>query len=302
MAPDATEDSDVIEPLIEGVVVGFDGSASSMRALDWAAATAQAHGLVLTLLAAQPDAEADILDLDDEEDAEFIDDDIAETLEAAIERVRAQYPELEIWAAVHPDSPVNGLLDASTAADVLVLGSRGLGGFSGLLLGSTTMNVTPYADCPVVVLYEPDEETVEARANALHPNEIVVGFDGSSDAERALVFALEHAVATGLGVCVVEITKGRKGHAPVDVDPDEIAGAAEIAAGYPEVAVTYRHGVGRPAGMLIEEAAGAALAVVGVRGKGGFADLLLGSVGLQMLIHAECPVAIVREAHAVPGE
>jgi nucleotide-binding universal stress UspA family protein len=46
--------------------------------------------------------------------------------------------------------------------------------------------------------------------------------------------------------------------------------------------------------VLIKEASGSPLAVVGARGRGGFAQLMLGSVGLQMLIHAECPVALVR--------
>lgn len=305
-------DSDATDSPISGVVVGFDGSTASIMALDWGAQAASTHGLALTLLAAQPDAEGDILEFDDEEDADLVDEDIAETLEAALERVSAQYPDLEVKAVVHPDAPVVGILEASETADVVVLGSRGLGGFKGLLLGSTTMNVTPYAACPVVVLYEPDEDTVEARANARHPNEVVVGFDGSVYAERALVFALEHAKAAGLGVAVVVVSRGRGDESPVVVTPgdeslkenvrEQIDAAAEIAKDYPDVAVAYLHGVGRPAGVLIEEAAGAALAVVGVRGRGGFSNLLLGSVGLQMLIHAECPVAIVRESHALPGE
>jgi nucleotide-binding universal stress UspA family protein len=307
MAPPLTDDGDNGDAEIRGVVVGFDGSPSSDIALDWAADAAATHGLPLTLLAARPDAEADVVDLEDAEEEGLLEDHLAGVLEKAEQRAAAAHPGLEVQTVIHPDSPVDGLLEASQAADLIVLGSRGLGGFQGLLLGSTTMNVTPYADCPVVVLYEPDEATAEAKASARHPDEIVVGYDGSEYATRALTFALRHAEVTGLGVAVVCVSKGKSEQPPVPVTADseglseaireDITAAGRIAGAYPDVRVTFLHAVGRPAGILIREAAGAALAVVGVRGRGGFAQLLLGSVGLQMLIHAECPVAIVRETH-----
>jgi nucleotide-binding universal stress UspA family protein len=296
------------ESALGGVVVGFDGSDAADRALDWAAAAAQAHGLPLTLLAALPDAEGEILDVQDPEEQDLVDEDVAERLTAGIDRARATHPSLQVTGLVHPESPVESLIEASQTADLLVMGSRGMGGFAGLLLGSTTMNVAPYAHCPVVVLYEPDERTRTAVANARHPEEIIVGFDGSVYAERALRFALAHAAVTGLAVAVVVVSKGRSEDPPEQVDPaDDDLGpavrellqrAAGLAEAHPGVVVTYLHGHGRPAGVLIEEAAGAALAVVGVRGRGGFAQLLLGSVGLQMLLHAECPVAVVREGHS----
>ena len=284
--------------------MGFDGSPAAYEALDWGAATAESHGLQLTLLAARPDASAPVIELSAAEEEGLISGAMAQTLAAAEDRVAATHPELPISTVIHPDSPVEGLLDASTTADMIVIGSRGMGGFTGLLIGSTAMNLAPYSDCPVVVLYVPDEETAEARAEARHPNEVVVAFDGSHFSERALVFGLRHAEATGLGVAVVYVTAGSKAGPPELVEPDsaelsedvraDLAEAARIAARHPAVSVTYLHGVGRPAGVLIREASGSPLAVVGARGRGGFAQLLLGSVGLQMLIHAECPVALVR--------
>lgn len=307
MTPDAVGEAEVDDTVIRGVVVGYDGSAAADLALDWAAQAAAAHELPLTLLAAQPDAEGEVVDIPDVADSDVLDDDLAIDLTNATQRVADAFPELDIAVVVHPEAPVVGILDASRTADVVVLGSRGMGGFQGLLLGSTTMNVAPYAQCPVVVLYEPDERTERALETARHPDEIVVGFDGSEYAQRAMDFALEHAEVTGLKVAVVVVSKGKSDDPPAVVDPQDpdlpqaaaenLQAAAEIARRYDSVEVSFLHGVGRPAVVLINEAAGSALAVVGVRGRGGFATLRLGSVGMQMLIHAECPVALVRELH-----
>lgn len=290
---------------VEGVVVGFDGSPAASVALEWGADAAKAHGVPLTILTARPDAEADIIELPDGEGSEIVETAIAEMLADAADRVRNLHPNLPVATLVQPESPVDGLLEASATADMIVIGSRGLGGFEGLLVGSTAMNITPYAQCPVVVQYVPDEATAAAREAARHPNEVVVGFDGSHFSEEALVFALRHAAATGLGVAVVFVSKGTGEATPSPIAADDadvserlredLADAMHIAKAHPNVPISYLHGVGRPAGVLIREASGSPLAVVGARGRGGFTQLLLGSVGLQMLIHAECPVAIVRE-------
>lgn len=289
---------------IRGVVVGYDGSRPADLALDWAARTAALHGRPLTLLAARPDAEGEVVELTDPGDADGIDDDLAVALAEATLRVGRAFPDLDVHVVVHPDSPVTGILAASRTADAVVLGSRGMGGFEGLLLGSTTVNVAPYAECPVVVLYEPDEATAAAVAQGRHRDQVVVGFDGSEYADRALEFALQHAAVAGLQVVVVAVAKSRTEQPAVQVTPEaaelpesvraNLRQAAHVAAAHPHVPVTYWFARGRPAGVLIHEAAGAALAVVGVRGRGGFASLRLGSVGMQMLIHAECPVALVR--------
>ena len=294
---------------ITGVVVGFDGSPSSLLALEWAADAAVAYGRPLTLLRARPDAEGEVTEVDADEAAQLLGEEQAELLEDAAQRIVASRPGLDVHVVVHPDSPVEALLDASRSADLIVLGSRGTEGFRGLLLGSTVMNVAPLSGCPVVVLYVPDEDADIARANARHPADVVVGYDGSESAGLALGFGLRHAAATGRGVAVVVVAKGRASVAPaVQVSsggqglPDHIRqllrAASEVADSHPGVPVTYWYGVGRPAGVLIAEGSGSPLAVVGARGVGGLAGLLLGSVGLQMLMHAECPVALVHPSSA----
>jgi nucleotide-binding universal stress UspA family protein len=291
-----------------GVVVGFDGSSTSQQALDWGLRSAAAYGVPLTLLRARPDAEGEVVELpivDDEEprvaDGVELPEQITATIDAALEEIHASQPGVEVHAVLHPESPVDALLEASETADLVVLGSRGLEGFRGLLLGSTTMSVAPHAHCPVVVVYPPTEETAEAVREARHPNEVVVGHDGSKYADYALRFALSHASMTGLGVAVVVVTKSRTATVPVpvtaDSDDEVVAHVLELVASvaddHPGVTVTVLHGTGRPAGVLVEEADGAPLAAVGARGRGGFAGLVMGSVGLQLLMHAECPVAVV---------
>ncbi len=308
MTPETDADGESTQSPIAGVVVGYDGSPTAVLALDWAAGAAAAYRVPLVLLRARPDAEGEVVEVDSDEAEELLGESQAEMLQDAADRVGATYPELEVRVVVHPDAPVQALLDASDTADLIVMGSRGLEGFRGLVLGSTTMNVTPHARCPVVVLYQPDEESEHAQANARHPDEVVVGYDGSSSADVALAFALRHAEATGLGVAVVIATKTR-GKAmpaqPVTLDTEDLGDAMRdlireaqaVVATHPDVPVTFLHAQGRPAAALIQEASGAPLGVVGARGRGGFAGLVLGSVGLQMLIHAECPVAVV---HSIP--
>ena len=292
-------------PDLSGVVVGYDGSPTADIAVEWAAQAAPRYGLPLTLLLARPDAEGEVAQLPvPSQPTEAAGGAAIAGVSEAAARVSAERPGLQVRAVVHPGSPVQAMLAASREAEMLVIGSRGLEGFRGLLLGSTTMQVAPHASCPVVVLYEPDEATAAARAGARHPDEVVVGYDGSASADLALRFGLRHAKACDLGVAVV-IVRGGRGEGepaqPIDVaSPDTDDGtralveqARGIAAGEPSVAVSFLSGTGRPAAVLIAEASGAPLATLGARGRGGFAGLTLGSVGLQMLMHAECPVAVV---------
>lgn len=137
---------------------------------------------------------------------------------------------------------------------------------------------------------------------------IVVGVDGSPGARRALEWALEEAPLRAATVVAVHawqlpyVVSTPLGVVSVPVDDDATAEAeAELAAVIDEVAATHpstpveRQVVfGSPAAALIEAGADAALIVVGSRGRGGFAGLLLGSVSHQLAHHAPCPVVIVR--------
>ncbi len=279
-----------------GVVVGADGSDNSVAALRWAADTAVAYQLPLTVLHARPDAMAKPM-LVAEPDG---------VLGDAVAVARAQQPDVEIRALQMPDSPVQSLLAAGETADVVVIGSRGVEGFRGLLLGSTTMHVAPYAQCPVVVVHSglegglPFEDTAGYPGN---PGQVVLGYDGSSASNRAAAFAFRHAAATGTGVVAVSVEPGRGEPETEEIDPENATPGSDTsafhspvlvtAAAFPDVPVSFVAGTGRPAEVLLAEAVGADLLVVGSRGSGGFAGLIMGSVTQKVLAHADCPVAVL---------
>ena len=140
---------------------------------------------------------------------------------------------------------------------------------------------------------------------------IVVGVDGSPGARRALEWALDEAALRSATVVAVHawqlpyVVSTPLGVVSVPVDDDataeaeaELAAAIdEVAAAHPSITVERQVVFGSPAATLIEAGQDAALIVVGSRGHGGFAGLLLGSVSHQLAHHAPCPVVIVPTPH-----
>ncbi|HXT43563.1 MAG TPA: universal stress protein [Pseudonocardiaceae bacterium] len=141
---------------------------------------------------------------------------------------------------------------------------------------------------------------------------IVVGIDGSQSAQDALRFAVHEATIRGVGLRVVTawhipmITYGGAGLVP-DIDPtgfvknaSAVVETALAALGEQanDVEIERVVRMGQPAQVFVEQARDAALLVVGSRGHGGFAGLLLGSVSHQCALHASCPVVIVRQPHS----
>ncbi len=149
-------------------------------------------------------------------------------------------------------------------------------------------------------------------------NSIVVGVDQSDGAKAALRFALEEArlrQATLRAVHAWQFAylgapgiEGSVPHAGGEFEALRSAAEAVLDATLEEVAVDAK-GVkverrvvqGAPAAVLVKESRDADLLVVGSRGHGGFAQLLLGSVSQQCAHHASCPVVIVRGAAAANG-
>lgn len=274
-----------------GIVVGTDGSRDSNEALEWAAHAAAAYGLPLTVLFARPDATA----------VPEIVADPTGPLGVSVAEVRTHQPDLEVRALQMPDSPVESLLAAGKTADLVVLGSRGNGGFSGLLVGSTTLNVTPYAECPVVVVHRHGK--TEGDEEGGNPGQVVLGYDGSAGSNRAAAFAFRHAQALGCGVVVVTVEPQRSEPESYEVDPTTALPGSDTGAfhspiivtaeSFPDVKVSFVAGTGRPAEVLISEGRGAQLLVVGSRGRGGFKGLVMGSVSQKVVAHASCPVAVL---------
>jgi nucleotide-binding universal stress UspA family protein len=190
------------------------------------------------------------------------------------------------------------LLAEARDAALVVIGDRGLGGFSGLLLGSVAVQLAAHAPVPVMVV----------RGTEHQDGPVVVGVDGSGDSDLAIGFAFEEAAFRNADLRAVHAWTHPIASEPGDMlplvyDVDDVTDEAtrllaEALAGwrdrYPEVKVSRILVRGRARQALVEESTRAQLLVVGARGRGGFTGLLLGSVSQTALHHASCPVAVVR--------
>ena len=135
-------------------------------------------------------------------------------------------------------------------------------------------------------------------------NGVVVGVDGSPGSATALLFALEEARLRGTTLHVVWAWQVPAMTYTVDADIADLSAEVETQAGKAldaaladldvgDVPLEEHVLEGHPAGVLLDAGAGADLLVVGSRGQGGFARLLLGSVGHEVAQHAPCPTVIV---------
>lgn len=269
------------------IVVGYDGSSDSELALDWADELAAEQGRPLRVLISEVDP-TQVLEATSEWHAAKM----AELEADAKDRLagaRTRDAALELVSV----PPTQALIDASAHAVAVVVGARGHSLLSGVVLGSVSQHVTRHASCPVVVTrtpYHPDSKRV------------VVGVDGSTGSRKALEFAFDHASRSGSSVAAIHAWRNLARGLPGDGLIEEIQAAervlAEALAGfadqYPDVEVSAEAIPIAPQRALADASQAAELVVVGSRGLGAFAGLLLGSVSQSVLHHAQCPVAVVR--------
>ncbi|HVX22159.1 MAG TPA: universal stress protein [Acidimicrobiales bacterium] len=287
------------------VVVGVDGSEGADRALEWGVRQAARTGAALEIHAAYGPGYVFITPSE-------VTRALTRVTDQAAARASALEPDVPIRCVTHERAPADELLAASDGADLLVVGSRGLGGFKGLLLGSVSRHCILHARCTVVVVPS-DGRTAERGAAPEVPGRdpariahILVGVDGSASSARAFAWALDEAEAAKAAVRAVIVWSWPYGGAwgpmsPGDFDP---AGDAEATLAqviepartvHPSVDVSPAVVEGHPASILVDAAADADLLVVGHRGLGGLGGAVLGSVGDYCATHAPCPVAVVRD-------
>jgi nucleotide-binding universal stress UspA family protein len=281
------------------VVVGVDGSPSSDLAVDWAVEEADRRRLPLHLLHVFVQDYPMTVGLPPRvEDLSTI----AESVMAdAAERVARLAPDLRVTAAVHGGSAAKNIIDASTRADTVVVGTRGRHGLARVLLGSTAGQVAAHGVCPVVVVRQtpPLARSVDRR--------VIVGVDGGGLAHDAVGYAFAQASSRGASLTVAHawslqyagdaLAVPYTSEVDEEVELSQRAMVAEAIAGwrekYPDVEVHQQIVRSAAVELLTKDSAGADLLVVGSRGRGGFAGLLLGSVSRHVLQLAECPVAVV---------
>ncbi|MFF2009569.1 universal stress protein [Streptomyces sp. NPDC058195] len=286
------------------VVVAVDGSEGSLRALDWAAAEAARSRLPLRVVHASlwERYEAVRPAFDTGRPAEQV---LAEHLVAsARERVERLHAEVKVTADVRPEEPVHALVRESHEAALLVLGSRGRGRIAGMLLGSVSLAVAGRSHCPVVVV------PTAAPDVPSKPGRVVVGIGDTAGPSAAARFARDQAASRHGELIAVRAWRcpahGAAEH-PLLSGSAVSAHRQEAADHLEEVlAVLERSGSGAdihrsvvqgPAHqVLIEEAEGAELLVVGVRRTGAHAGSHLGRVNHAVLHYASCPVAVVPDS------
>ncbi|WP_335940230.1 universal stress protein [Streptomyces sp. PTD5-9] len=142
------------------IVVGVDGSDSSKQALRWALRQAEAtHGVVEAVTAWDlPQFHGALGWLPPTSgDEAVLESRARNAVMQAVEEVAGPRPPVEVRADARYGTPAGVLLDAARGASLLVVGSRGLGGFSGLLLGSVAQHCAQHATCPVVVVRDGGE-------------------------------------------------------------------------------------------------------------------------------------------------
>jgi nucleotide-binding universal stress UspA family protein len=281
----------------EPIVVGIDGSPESEHAMRWAAEEAVREKRPLKLVHAWHWPFLQVaLDAASGTPAEAgFREEAALLLAAATAHVQGLAPDLEVTSEFVGVGPAPALLDASEDAALVVIGSRGHGGFTGLLVGSVGVALAGHTRCPLVVVREDHPST----------GPVLVGVDDSEHAAAVLDLAFAEAASRGTTVEALHAW-----HRPVVVPdwPDvtlqmlhtEKERAQEVAAAALEAARVRHPGVtaelrvieGSPSAHLVDSSQHAQLVVVGARGRGGFSGLVLGSTSQALLHHAACPVMI----------
>ncbi|MCA2218860.1 universal stress protein [Jidongwangia harbinensis] len=299
------------------IVVGVDGSPHSDTAVTWAATRARQTGARLLLLHAYdlpipvPTTPLAVpmppLTADPATHAMRAGEAV---LAAAVDVAHRHGHDIDVTTRLGIGGAAPALIDASAESDLLVVGSRGRGGFTGVLLGSVSIQVSAHAHCPTVV--------VSDQLPAAGP--VVVGVDGSEAAHTALVFAFAEAHRLGTAVIALHawslpLPTGLADAAAVALADDHTRlqyhdaaqqvltdALADCRRQHPSVPVDERLITGTPVEALLEAATEPAMIVVGSRGRGSVAGLLLGSTSQAVLHHATCPVAVIRTGQAVSPE
>ncbi|MFY1615378.1 universal stress protein [Micromonospora sp. WMMD736] len=283
------------------VVVGVDGSQPSLRAVRLAAAEAVrrhrplrvVHGFIWPLL------RVPVAPAHDAPPGAGLREQAQELVAAAVAEAEATTPGLTVSGEIIDGEAAAVLVGESPTAALIVLGDRGLGGFAALVVGSVAVQVSAYADCPVLV----------ARGEQRPDGPVVVGVDGSPGSLLAADAAAEAAVARGVPLRAVHAYRHPGSSGPGDMQPlvyDEarLHGEQErLLAGWlhgltdrhPGLRLTCRATRGRASAVLAEASGDAQLLVVGGQGRGEVTGLLLGSVSQSALHHARCPVEVVRD-------
>lgn len=277
----------------ERIVVGYDGSPEAAPAVRWAAHQAVLRGCELHLVHCSlwPALTHDLGPVPG-----VADSGLRHAAEAIVTEgvalAHEESPGLAVKTSLVYGWPAENLRKLSAGATMLVVGSRGIGGFMGLLVGSVSLELASTASCPVAVV-----RTGE------HPDgPVVVGID-HEDWEPALRHACTLAALTGAALKVVHVQKKHRDPRPYPDTADAHDAQALLDSAMRSALATTSAMVVQErllagtsiAGTLLKEAHNARIVVVGTQGQGLFRGSI-GSTAHAVLHHAKCPVFVVRPA------
>lgn len=281
--------------MTQGIVVGLDGTDQANAAAQWAAEEAVLRGTGVLLVHVKETSPDALLPFAAREpDEPWAEDLLARTAAG----LRERHPNLSVTTRLLPSEPVPSLVAAAEEGDLLVLGSRALGGTAGYLVGSVGMTVAGLVDRPVVLV----------RAPGTSPSQgpVVVGVDLRQPVDTVLGFAFEEAARRLARVQVVHAQQlpvyATLGPPMVpDIRPTvapEIQRSLDDLlepwrAKFPDLAATGRVAIGSAGQELVHAAGDAALVVVGRRTRRSALGAHIGSVAHAVLHHSHSPVALV---------
>ncbi|MEV0381147.1 universal stress protein [Nonomuraea sp. NPDC050643] len=269
---------------MSAVVVGVDDSDESLAAVEWAAGEAGRRGLPLRILHAfiWPLLGAPLGPAPGAPPEGGLQHAAERVLAAALARAQAVAPGVETTTALPEGEPVTALLQGSRQAELLVVGTRGLGEVGGLLLGSVGARLATEADRPLVVVRGPGSPS----------GPVVVGIAVHDENEDLLAFAFAHAHRSANPVLVAHV--GTEGPAGAGRPPLPESDLARWRERFPGVVVHQEALTGHPRKTLTHLASQASLLVVGSHHSHELGALMHGSVSQAVLHHATCPVAVIR--------
>ncbi|MEV7194234.1 universal stress protein [Streptomyces sp. NPDC093510] len=282
------------------LIVGVDGSPASLRALDWAVDEAERRGTPLRVVYASSWEWYEGHEPSFGIGGDSVQASADHIVDRAVEHARRRAPAVDVRGTVQPEDPAAALIRASGGAWVVVVGSRGRGRLTGLLLGSVSLSVAARAASPVVVVRDTEGDRAPAAG------QITVGVGEPGESAAAVAFACDVAARRGATLravhawrCPAHETPARPRTAEL-TDPHQRRALEELDEALREplrahdaLVVRREAPEGHARAALLDAARTSDLLVVGAHRREGQLGMQLGPVSHAVLHHAACPVAVV---------
>ncbi len=288
-------------PFSHRVIVGFDGSDHAVRALDHATDEAARRGTALEIICGWPWGKHPLPDYGVTDDTgKLLYSSARRMMDTATERVRARAAQVAVSEFLTTESAARALLRCGRDAALTVVGTRGRGGFAGLLLGSVSLRVAAHCTTPLMVV---------RGENGDGHHRVLVGIESDADTD-ALHFAYQEARRRACSLRVLhawqypaaphgshaasyhltwdELEQLRKGAETVSQ-----YAVATLRETYPDIDVHPDTVCQQPGKALVEASRNADVAVLAAHRRPRRVGLQLGPVTHAMLHHSHCPVVLV---------